>query len=184
MRFAAKGLLPLFLVASCAAALCAQTIQIKVVDGKTGRSVKSVCVGIQTKDLKSPVYIPTDKNGVAWLSFTHKNNEIDIFYNPKLGCGGTGVINPVLKYIDTFTSYTTGYNPSCAFPENMPGTRWKEIDSISTNEVFQHGFASANTCGKVTASPQPGQVILFVRPRNSQEKRQDCKAGEFPILCW
>jgi len=165
-------------------ALRAQNIQIKVVDGKTERPVKNVCVGIQTKDLRSPVYIPTDKNGVAWLSFTHKDKEVDIFYNPKLGCGGTGVINPVLKYNDTFTSYTTGYNPSCAFPENMPGSRWKEMDTISTNEVLQHGFTSANTCGKVTASPQPGQVILFVRPRNSQEKKQDCQASEFPILCW
>jgi hypothetical protein len=77
--------------------------------------------------------------------------------------------------------YSTGYHPSCAFPESVPRARWKELD-FSTKEVLQHGVVSSNTCGEATASPQPGEVILFVRPRNFREKVQDWKASEaFPL---
>ncbi|MGA3126499.1 MAG: hypothetical protein ABSD13_07260 [Candidatus Korobacteraceae bacterium] len=133
------------------------------------------------KNSRMFVYIPADKNGVARLRLTQKDNEVDSSYNSKLGCGGTGAINPVLKYDDTLTTYTTGDNPSCAFPQSMPNARWKEID-FSTKEALQHGVISANTCGKVTASPQPGEVIIFVRPRNFREKVQDWKNSEaFPF---
>jgi len=183
MRFlATKFLAPLFF-ALCTTALCAQTIQIKLVDGKTGRLVGRACVGVwNRKDSQLPVYMSTDKDGVARLRLTQKDSEVDISYNPKLGCGGTGTTNPVLKYEDTLAIYSTGDHPSCALPATMPNARWKETDPIRTNEVLQKGFVSANTCGKATASPQPGIVVLFVRPRNFHERVQDWKAGEyFPL---
>lgn len=72
--------------------------------------------------------------------------------------------------------------PSCTLPEKMPQARWKEMDPLSTKEVIQKGFVSANTCGKVTRAPQPGVVILFVRAKNFHEKVEDWKAGEyFPL---
>jgi hypothetical protein len=186
MKFAATGLLTFLFFASYATALSAQTIQIKVVDGKTGRPVAGVCVGVwitdaSNKTLPLTPYIPADKNGVARLRLAQKDNEVNISYDPKLGCGGSGAINPVLKYDDTLTSYTTLDHPSCAFPQSIPNARFNEID-FSTNEVIQHGVVSANTCGKVTASPQPGEVILFVRPRNFREKVQDWLNSEaFPL---
>jgi hypothetical protein len=182
MRLAAKGLLALLFFASYATALRAQTIQIKLVNGKTGRPVAGACVGAwMMKDIRMSAFIPMDKDGVARLRLTHKDNEVDISYNSKLGCGGTGAINPVLKYDDTLSTYSTGDHPSCAFSESVPNARWKEID-FSTKEVLQHGVISANTCGKVTASPQPGEVILFVRPRNFQEKVHDWQNREaFPF---
>jgi hypothetical protein len=185
MNFAAKGLLAFLFFASYATALRAQTIQFKVVNGKTGRPVANVCVNAVDEWSKTAwisVYIRTDKNGVAQLRLTHNDNEVDISYNLKLYCGPDGAINPVLKYNDTLRTYTTLYHPSCAFPQSIPNAREKEMDPISTKEVLQHGFVSANTCGKVTASPQPGQVILFVRPRNFHEKVQDWHNNEaFPL---
>lgn len=181
MMLAAKMLLALILFASCAAVLCAQTIQIKLVDGKTGRPVAGACVGAWMK-AKMPHYVVlhTDKDGVAELRLTQNDNEVDISYNLKLGCGGTGAINPVLKYGDTVTT-TTGDYPSCAFPESMPNARWKDLD-FSTSDVLDRGVVSANTCGKISALPQPGEVILFVRPRNFHEKVHDWKASEaFPF---
>jgi hypothetical protein len=173
IRFAGMALLALLLFASCAAALRAQTIQIKLVDGKTGRPVADACVGVwMMKDTRMSVSIKTDKDGVALLRLTHNDNEVDISYNSKLWCGGDGAINPVLKYDDSLTTDTYGYHPSCAYPQSMPNARSKEID-LSTNEVIQHGVVSANTCGKAIASPQPGEVILFVRPRTFQEKVSD-----------
>jgi hypothetical protein len=31
-------------------------------------------------------------------------------------------------------------------------------------QVVQQGIVTANTCGKATASPKPGEVTIFVRP--------------------
>ena len=137
--------------------------------------------GLKDASNKLSVFIPADKNGVARLRLTQKESEVDISYDPKLGCGGTGAINPVLKYGDTLTTYSTGYHPSCAFSEGILNARYNEID-FSTNDVVQHGVASANTCGRVTASPQPGEVVLFVRPRNFRERVHDWEASEaFPL---
>lgn len=182
MSFAAEGLLALLPFALCGTTLHAQTIQIKLVNGKTGHPVAHACVGVSMgKDTPFPVFIPTDKDGVARLSLTQKDSEVDISYNPKLGCGGTGVLKPVLKYRDTLAPYSAGDHPSCAFSESVPNARWKEID-FPTKEVLLHGVVSANTCGKVTASPHPGEVILFVRSRNFHEKVEDWKASEaFPL---
>jgi len=182
IRFAAKGFLALLLFASCAAALRGQTIQFKVVNGKTGRPVAGVCVSVlTTHDNRIRVDILTDKDGVARLRLTHNDNEVYMSYNLKLGCGGDGVINPVLKYSDLLKPDTYLY-PSCAFPQDVPNARWKEIGGFSTQEVLQHGVVSANTCGKVTASPQPGEVILFVRPRTFGEKVEDWRnSDEFPF---
>ena len=45
-----------------------------------------------------------------------------------------------------------------------------EIMDFNMKQILNHGYASANACGKVTASPQPGQVVLFVRPLTFLEK--------------
>jgi len=47
---------------------------------------------------------------------------------------------------------------------------WLELKNFTTKEVLDHGYASANTCGKATVSPQPGQVVLFVRLLTFWEK--------------
>jgi hypothetical protein len=176
IRFARMALLALLLFASCAAALRAQAIQIKLVNGETGRPVAGICVGVVgvwlTNNARVLASIPTDKSGVARLRLTQKDDEVDISYSSKLGCGRDGAINPVLKYANSLSIDTYYDDPSCAFPQSMPNARWKEMD-FSTQEVLQHGVVSANTCGKVTASPQPGELILFVRSRTFQEKVSD-----------
>lgn len=184
MRFAAR-LLALLLFASCATALHAQTIQFKIVNGQTGRPMANVCVSAVEalwNNVWTPIFLRTDRNGVAYMRLTYEDSEVDIPYNLKLDCGPTGAVNPVLKYKDTMKPYTTGYYPSCAFPESMPNARWKEMDPISTKEVLKNGFVSTNMCGNVTASPQPGEVILFVRSRNFHEKVHDWQNSDaFPF---
>ncbi len=113
MRITATDLLALLLFASCAMPVRAQTIQVKLVDAKTGRPVAGACVGAWMKDASNrmSLYIPADKDGVAHLRLTMKDSEVDISYNPKLGCGGTGATNPIVKCSDTLTTYTTGDHP-------------------------------------------------------------------------
>ena len=87
MRLAAKVLLALLFITSYATSLRAQTIQFKVVNGITGRPVASVCVSavdVWWKNIREPVFIRTDKKGVAQLRLTHKDDEVDISYNLKL----------------------------------------------------------------------------------------------------
>lgn len=173
----------ILLNALCAAALPAQTVHIKLIDGESGHPVAGVCLGAWMK-ARMPLYVVlrTDKNGDAQLRLTQTESDVDTHYNLRLGCGGTGAIDPVLKDNGTLTFASWNY-PSCAFPESVPRTRNTDTE-FSTKEVVEHGVASANMCGTITASPQPGQVVFFVRPRNRQEKKRDCMAGEFPILCW
>jgi len=40
------------------------------------------------------------------------------------------------------------------------------------DEIVAKGIVGENLCGTVTASPTPGTLILFVRPRTSKEKRE------------
>jgi len=37
-------------------------------------------------------------------------------------------------------------------------------------DVLAHGTVAANKCGKATAQPIPGQLVLFVRPAHWWEK--------------
>jgi len=128
------------------------------------------------------VDLRTDKSGDAELRLTQNGSDVDSHYNLKLNCGGDGAINPVLKDNGIIVMASGDY-PPCLLPESVPGSRNKEFE-FSTKEVIEHGVASANTCGNVAASPKPGEIILFVRPRNHQEKKQDCRAGELPLFCW
>ena len=85
-RFAARDF-TLLLFALCTAALHAQTITFKIVNGQTGRPVANVCVSAADgwwQNSLGPVFIRTDKNGVAQLRLTHKDNEVGISYNLKL----------------------------------------------------------------------------------------------------
>jgi hypothetical protein len=129
IRLTATALLALLFFASYATSLRAQTIRIKLVDGKTGLPVSGACVGVMMmKDYRKQVSsIPTDKDGIASLRLTQKDNEVDIAVDTKLGCGGDGAINPVFKYADSLTTDTYGDHPSCAFPESMPNARYKNL---------------------------------------------------------
>jgi len=40
------------------------------------------------------------------------------------------------------------------------------------DEIVSKGIVGENLCGTVTASPAPGTLVLFVRPRTSKEKRE------------
>jgi hypothetical protein len=103
--------------------------------------------------------IPTDNNGVARLRLTDRDGEIDI-HNRWKGCGEFGVINPVVKYDDSFR-INAGY---VLCQPRTPDYSWLAMTDLSTKQVVQQGRVTTNTCGKATASPKPGELILFVRP--------------------
>jgi len=93
--------LALLVLGSCGTILCAQTVDIKLVNGRNGRPMTDACVNVwMGNERKTAMAIPTDESGIARLRLTHNDSEIDI-HNRWKGCGDFGVVNPVVKYDDS-----------------------------------------------------------------------------------
>ena len=81
-------------------------------------------------------------------------------------CSGLALVNPVVKYADSIR-----VNVGCVLcVPHGTNYSWLATQTFSTKEVLQSGVVSQNVCGKATASPQPGEIILFVRPLTVWEK--------------
>jgi hypothetical protein len=162
-----KFLMSLFLILY-GASLSAQTLEITLVDGRSGRpmvgasSYVNVWVGTERKEA---IAIPTDRNGVARLRLTLNTGEINIPDSSK-DRGSIVVDHPVVNYNESLRINA----PYVLCGSGESNYSWLRSKNFSTTEILQHGYVSPNTCGKATLSPQPGQVILFVRPLTWWEK--------------
>ena len=67
------------------------------------------------------------------------------------------MINPVVKYKDSI-KINVGY---VVCEPHGTDFSWLEVKNIPTKQLVQGGVVTANTCGKHTASPRPGEVIIF-----------------------
>jgi hypothetical protein len=156
-----------FLLVTPAMSVAAQTLEIKLVDGRNGRPMvgTSAYVNIWVGgERKEAIAIPTDSNGVARLQLTLNPNDVNV---PNSTGHGTIVANhPVVQYDESFRINVPYVVCGSGEGDRSP----LGLKNFSTKEVLDHGYASANTCGKVTATPQPGQVVLFVRPLRFMEK--------------
>jgi hypothetical protein len=147
--------------------LSAQTLEIALVDGRNGRamvgssSYVNVWVGTGRKEA---IVIPSDGKGVARLRLTLNASEVNI---PNSQNNGSIVVDhPILKYEESFRINA----PYVLCVSGGSNYSWLGLENFSTKEILHHGYVSPNTCGKVTVSPQPGQVVLFVRPLTWWEK--------------
>jgi hypothetical protein len=151
---------------SLGTSLRAQDIRFKLVNGRNGRPMSDAClnvwVGTERIDALS---IPTDKEGVAALHLSDSEAKINT-RNRWPRCGAEGVINPVLKYADSI-KINAGY-ASCQ--PHTADYSWLAVQVFSTKKVLESGVVTPNACGKVTASPEPGEIIMFVRPLSWWEK--------------
>jgi hypothetical protein len=173
VRFPFKSVVELLLLAalaSSATVLCAQTVEVKLVNGRSGRPVADQCIGLWVGNRSKPSSGPlletqTERNGVTTVRLTNDDTKIST-QNQRLACGLMGVINPVVKEGDTI-SIRAGY---ALCQPHTPDYSWLVMTDFSTKELLQRGIVTTNTCGKSTASPKPGEVILFVRPLTWWEK--------------
>jgi len=162
------GFLLLFFLILCVAPLSAQELQIRLLDGRNGlpmvgaASYVNVWVGTERKEA---IAIPTDGNGVARLQLTRDPGKVKIPTSSNDG-GSIVAANPVLEYNESFRVNV----PYALCGPGGSNHSWLMLQSFSTNRVLEHGYVSPNACGKTTASPKPGQVILFVRPLTWWEK--------------
>jgi hypothetical protein len=164
------GLSVLLVLALSGKALRAQIVEIKIVNGRNGHSVANRCMNVWVGDRSNPRATPlletqTDTNGIIRLRLTDEDAKIDV-QSQQLVCGLQGVINPIVKYGDTI-GIRAGY-VSCQ--PHTPDYSWLAMTDFTTKQVVQQGIVTTNACGKATASPKPGEVILFVRPLTWWEK--------------
>lgn len=167
------GLFVLLAFGSSGTALRAQTIRIKLVDGRNGRPMGGKCINLWVGDRSARMSRPlletqTDKDGVANLRVTERDAEINN-QNQRLACGLQGIIDPVVKYGDTIT-IGSDYMLCQA---RLPDGSWQALEGFSTKDALRSGIATANTCGKAKASPTPGEIVLFVRPLHWWEKLKE-----------
>jgi len=167
LYFGMLKFLTCLLLISPTMSLFAQTIEIKLVDGRNGRpivgesSYVNVWVGGERKEA---IAIPTDEKGVARLQLTLNPSEVNI---PNSKNNGSIVVgHPIVKYDESFRINA----PYVLCGAGGSNYSWLGLKNFTTKEILDRGYASANTCGKVTVLPQPGQVILFVRPLTVWEK--------------
>jgi hypothetical protein len=162
-----KFLMSLFLILY-GASLPAQTLEIRLLDGRDGRpmigasSYVNVWVGTERKEA---IAIPADENGVARLQLTLNTGKINI-PNSSKNRGSIVVDHPVVNYNESFRINI----PYVLCGSGESNYSWLGSENFSTKEILQHGYVSPNICGKATVPPQPGQVILFVRPLTWREK--------------
>lgn len=161
------NLLVTVLLTMPAMSLAAQTLEIKLVDGRNGRPMVGTSAYVNVwvgRERKEAIAIPTDDKGVARLQLTLNPSKENIPIST--GHGTIVESHPVVKSDESFR-----VNAPYVLCGAEEGNRsWLDLKNFSTKEVLDNGYASANTCGKVTATPQPGQIILFVRPLTFWEK--------------
>jgi len=128
----------------------AQQIAVKLVDGRNGRALKDQAVVIWPGE--KPVGMPgqtirTNADGIAFVPIQIQQ---DAFV-----AGGESLVDCRMrirhgKVVDEGGTYT------------------EEVYRFA--DVLAHGAVGANKCGKATAQPIPGQLVLFVRPPHWWEK--------------
>jgi len=156
----------LLLTFSSAFTLSAQTIEVKLIDGRNGHPIANSCVNVWVgNEQKDALAIPTDNDGVARLRLTDRDAEINT-QNRWKQCGAFGVINPVVRFESSVT-INAGY--VLCRPQETDYS-WLALKNFPTKQILAEGVVSPNACGKHSASPVPGQVIIFVRPLSFWEK--------------
>ena len=156
----------LLITFSSAFTLSAQTIEVKLIDGRNGHPIANSCVNVWVgNEQKDALAIPTDNDGVARLRLTDRDAEINT-QNRWKQCGAFGVINPVVRFESSIT-INAGY--VLCQPQGTDYS-WLALKNFPTKQILAEGVVSPNACGKHSASPVPAQVIVFVRPLNFWEK--------------
>jgi hypothetical protein len=85
-------------VALSAAALSAQTIRIRLVNGRNGKPMAGAHINLFLKGRKLALVVPKGKDGVAPLVFTDEESKVNV--PPVENYGSSVVTNPVVKYDD------------------------------------------------------------------------------------
>src|SRR5215472_5051938 len=127
-------LLMIFVLGLSGSALSAQTIEITLVNGRSGHPMADECIQVWVRDKAKPTSGPllqtqTDQDGITTVRLADEDTKIS--QNQRLACGLSGIINPVVKYGDTI-SVRAGYVLCQA---RRPDSSWLAMTHFSTTEL-------------------------------------------------
>jgi hypothetical protein len=136
-----------------------QEIRVKFLDARTGRPVTYESATMWVETYHGFLTAPADnKEGTA--KFFYTGHSIRPIWPPKTK----------LRY-DWMRELTipTGPIRIAAAPAVAAGICWdlgplREGPWYPISEILQHGEVSENHCGKATVKPNPGELILFIKP--------------------
>lgn len=133
----------------------------------------------------SEINVPECKDEQAdWEKLSASpSREAERAFNKKYKyCGSFELPNPVARYANSMrvqtlpgdVSWKTGqhsvpYVP-CWIDPKSESASWTNIQDFPTKDVLEKGIVTANNCGTATVSPNPGQLVLFVRPPTIAEQ--------------
>lgn len=136
-----------------------QEIRVKFLDARNGRPVTyeaaQIWVGTSTRQLTAPA---NNKQGTA--TFLYTDHSIKAIWPPK---------TKESRYFPRELTVPPGLERIAAAPIVAAGICWDMGPAhigpwYSISDVLQNGALSENHCGKATAKPKPGELILFIKP--------------------
>jgi hypothetical protein len=158
--YSMKRLWPLLLavVAVVGATGNAQTLRVRLLDGRSGKPIAKGGLNVWVGDhRKAAVPIPGDRNGIATLSLTNNAGQVNIEAGPS--------DLPTFLYAPEIR-IQVGFVLCQAAQKKFS---WLQITPYSTEDWTHTGIVTTNTCGKAVAKPEPGELTIFVRPLNFWE---------------
>lgn len=155
----AKAVMTSLVLLGVSSAARGQEIRVKFLDARNGRPVtyEGATMWVETYHgfLSAPA---NNKKGTA--KFLYTGHSIRPIWPP----------NTKLRY-DWMRELTIPPGPVriAAAPGVACGICWdlgplREGPWYPISEILQHGAVSENHCGKATAKPKPGELILFIKP--------------------
>lgn len=141
-------------------------IRIKVLDGRTGNPVAGACVNVALGlNASSPAdsikMLATGIEGVAVVRLAETAGEISEPGRTS-NCRGGGTAPTEMVAQSGATIIIAPANYADCRPHNS--NQATILYSYPVKRVLDEGIVLENSCGKVTISPKPGELILFVRP--------------------
>ena len=172
----AQGFLTWVIVAFFAPLLCAQDVDIRVLNGRNGKPITNECLNVSLGSWHGgDLVAPTNRDGVVVLHF--ENNQATADAASPHACNGA-VLGPktVPNGTDAITLSGDHYIACQEHGKITPGepvtpNLLKEVmPSYPIKKILDSGVSAANTCGKFRAEARPGKLIFYVRPRNFSER--------------
>ncbi len=131
----------------------AQTLHVRLLNGKTGKPLPNAYVNVWVGDQrKDAVPIVIDSNGEASLSLTNSASD------PQLQA--ESVHSPTFLYSPEIR-VQVGF-VLCQVTRQKYS--WLHITPYSTTDWVRTGLVTSNACGKSATKPEPGVLTIFARP--------------------
>lgn len=140
----------------------AQTLRVRLLDGRSGKPIANGGVNVWVGDhRKAAVPISGDRNGVVKMSLTDNADQVRV--EGELGDPPTFLYAPEIRIQVGIVL--------CQAPQQK--FSWLQITPYPTGDWTRTGIVTANTCGKAVAKPKSGELTLFVRPLNLWERMSE-----------